>query len=108
MGFVPYEVIAISNADGSLGICAAYNLGVSRSRFDLLVFLHEDVIIKISGWGNNLLRYFNERKDIGWVGVAGGLYKTKAPSLWSSFAPGYPQLELYYLVQHYKDRPRNL
>ncbi len=38
-----HEYILIDNKDKRLGLCAAYNEGVSRASGDIFVFVHDDV-----------------------------------------------------------------
>ena len=78
---VPYEIILIEN-NNQMGICAAYNKGIAKAKFDFLCFIHEDVIFLNNNWGLVLGKYFNNIPELGCVGVAGALYKSKAPSAW--------------------------
>jgi len=80
---VAYEIIAIENNTGQQGICAVYNSGIKKAKYDVLCFMHEDLIIKADGWGNTVLNIFNENKEYGLIGVAGSSYKTLTPSGWS-------------------------
>ena len=76
-----YELIVIDNAAGKYGICEAYNKGARQSIFNLLVFVHEDVIFHSSGWGNTLYQLALDR-DIGIIGCAGTVYKSGYPTSW--------------------------
>ena len=48
---VPYEIISFNNADGSMGICEVYNKGTAKAKYDLLCFMHEDLLFKTMDWG---------------------------------------------------------
>ena len=76
---VAYEIIAVENPNGKIGICQAYNLGATRAKYDLLCFSHEDVIYHTPNWGANLARHL-QNKEVGVVGVVGCLIKPKSPS----------------------------
>lgn len=96
---LPHEIIAIDNSNGQYGICAAYNLGEKKSRFPLLCFMHEDVIIETQNWGQLVCKHLSDRA-VGLIGVAGGDAKSLVPSSWS--IPVYSN-EIN-IIQHYKDR----
>jgi glycosyltransferase involved in cell wall biosynthesis len=77
-----FEVVIIDNSKNSYSIFEAYNLGISKSRGEIICFLHEDIKIHTVGWGKIILRIFNSRPDIGAVGVAGSKFRTTMPSPW--------------------------
>ena len=77
------EVIRIDNEHAGLGICEAYNRGVSQAQGDIIVFLHEDVFHLEIGWGPNLMQKFMGDASLGVVGVAGTQALFADPPLWS-------------------------
>lgn len=77
-----YELIIIDNAAKQYSIHEAYNIGITRSKNNLLCFLHDDILIHTNNWGNILIDLFNENKEIGLIGIAGAKVKTKMPSGW--------------------------
>lgn len=79
---VPYEIISIDNSQNKYSIFEAYNLGIKKSKFAYLCFIHDDILFKTSNWGQILINYFIEDEKLGIVGVAGSTQKTKAPSSW--------------------------
>ncbi len=79
---VPFEVIPIQNADGKYGICEAYNLGASKSQFDILCFTHEDILFHTQNWGQKILKIFNLDEKIGLIGVIGSAFQPDAPASW--------------------------
>ncbi|PWS27243.1 hypothetical protein DHW03_14735 [Pedobacter yonginense] len=79
---VECEIIAFDNSDGSKGLCEIYNLGVQKSKFDLLCFMHEDVDIKTENWGDIVNRAFKQNPKLGLLGIAGTTYKALSPSGW--------------------------
>jgi len=79
---IPFEIIAVDNSKGQQGICAVYNKGIQQAQYDILCFMHEDIIIKTNNWGAILQNIFFNNTDIGLVGVAGSGYKPFTPSGW--------------------------
>jgi hypothetical protein len=71
------------------GITEIYNIGAARANFDILCFVHEDVLFGTADWGKKIVRYFEEDKNLGAVGVAGAKYKSKTPSGWSTGIAGF-------------------
>jgi hypothetical protein len=76
---VPYEIIAIENSRGQIGICEAYNNGASKTKYDYLCFSHEDVIYHTQGWGQRLIAHLAD-PETGVIGVVGCCVKPKSPS----------------------------
>ena len=68
---VDHEYIRLENSYKQYpGIGAAYNDGVRKASGELLVFMHEDAGLSKSGWGNILVRKFDDSRT-GVVGVVG-------------------------------------
>ncbi|PSL30326.1 glycosyltransferase [Dyadobacter jiangsuensis] len=82
---VAYEIIAIDNRREPRGICAVYNEGAKRARFDLLCFMHEDIEMMTADWGARVLDIFDQNPQLGLLGIAGGGYKSLAPSSWYNY-----------------------
>lgn len=78
---LPHEIISIDNSQGLMGICAAYNAGAGRSKYDLLCFMHEDIRFHTSGWGMVVADILADR-SIGLLGVTGSHYLVDAPAPW--------------------------
>ncbi|WP_262888705.1 glycosyltransferase family protein [Pontibacter pamirensis] len=76
-----HEIIAIDNRNGKYGICEAYNIGASKSKYDVLCFMHEDLIFHTIDWGRRVVEHLNDT-TIGLIGVAGGTYKSKSLDAW--------------------------
>lgn len=96
---VEFEIIAIDNSNGQRGICAVYNEGARRAKYDLFCFMHEDITIATDNWGNILKSTFAENAEIGLLGVCGGAYKPFTPSSWSGLGVDN---EYYNFIQGYK------
>ncbi len=81
---VPYEIIGIDNSKNQYSIFSAYNEGVARSSFDILCFMHEDLLFHTNDWGQKIKTHLNA-PDAGFIGLCGGSTLTKVPASWSLF-----------------------
>jgi hypothetical protein len=81
---VPYELLKFDNVNGKMGICEVYNLGAKKAKYEILCYMHEDLKILTLDWGKEIIKLFNSNKKIGVIGVAGGAYKSYAPSGWAT------------------------
>lgn len=52
-------------------IFEAYNLGVERSSYPYLCFIHEDILFRSRNWGKALSEAFQHDEKIGLIGVIG-------------------------------------
>ncbi|TLV03304.1 glycosyltransferase [Dyadobacter luticola] len=82
---VQHEVIGIDNRAGQKGICEIYNEGTQRANFDVLCFMHEDITMLTEHWGEKVLEIFSKNPKLGLLGIAGGGYKSLAPSSWYNY-----------------------
>jgi hypothetical protein len=80
---VKYELIVIDNTISVKGIAAVYNQGVLSANYDILCFVHEDVVFHSTGWGLELKKIF-QNTNIGLVGGFGTIYKSKYGGTWAS------------------------
>jgi hypothetical protein len=78
---VEYEIIAIDNAEGGYSISEAYNKGAKQSKYNILCFMHEDVIFHTCNWGQ-LVNFTLRDQTIGLIGACGSIYKSRFPSAW--------------------------
>ncbi|WP_162633291.1 glycosyltransferase [Echinicola strongylocentroti] len=104
-----HEILAYKNSNGEKGICEIYNQGVADAKYEILCFMHEDIAYKTQDWGQIVLRIFRENPSLGLLGVAGGDYKSLAPSSWFSFAGSEGFKGKYYinLLQGFKFENRD-
>lgn len=100
-----YELIVIDNSKNSYSIFDAYNLGISKSKYDYLCFIHDDLNFLTQDWGIILNEVFLSDNKIGVIGVAGSKYKSKMPSAWWNCLE---KDRFSYLVQHFKNKPKEL
>lgn len=78
---VPYEVICVDNSAGRFSIFEAYNVGAGRAKYDLLCFMHEDILFHTGDWGRIAAAKLAQ-KEVGVIGIAGAVYKSASPSPW--------------------------
>lgn len=76
-----YEIIQMWNPN-LMSITKAYNLGAEKSKFQNLLFLHEDIVFHTKGWGEKLSDHL-DKENTGIIGVAGSSYVPAAPSSWT-------------------------
>ena len=69
-----HEYVRVDNTANALGICAAYNQGLTRAGGDVVVFVHEDVFFIEPGWGVRVQELFSRNPALGLAGVAGTQY----------------------------------
>ncbi|MEO6548808.1 MAG: glycosyltransferase [Ferruginibacter sp.] len=79
---VIWEPIVIDNKISPLGITQVYNAAASKAQYDILCFVHEDILFQTQNWGVTLLNHFKNDVKLGLIGVAGSKYKSKTPSGW--------------------------
>lgn len=79
---VVWESIIIDNTINPKSITEVYNKGAAKSKYEILCFVHEDIIFSTNNWGVKLIDYFAADKNLGLIGVAGSKYKSKTPSGW--------------------------
>lgn len=78
---VTYEIICIDNSLNRLSIFEAYNIGVAKSIFPLLCFMHDDIEYHSTDWGKLVINHFDDIKT-GAIGIAGSPYLPKMPGSW--------------------------
>jgi hypothetical protein len=78
---VPFEIITIDNSANSYNIFQAYNIGVSRSKYPYLCFMHDDIEYKTTGWGQKVAAHFADEKT-GAIGIGGSPYMPAMPGSW--------------------------
>jgi len=100
-----YEIIKITN-HGLMGICEAYNVGISRAKYEVIVFCHEDIIFRTMNWGAELIKIINSDLKIGLVGLAGNRIKTSVPSGWHCSNDKY--LAYNFIQSDYKNKTETI
>lgn len=64
------QIIAYEN-DGVSSLPEVYNDGLRDSTFDIVVFMHDDLIIETTNVSKKLIKLFDTHPDYGIIGVAG-------------------------------------
>lgn len=85
---VKYELIIIDNSTSKYNIFQAYNIGVKRSQFPILCFMHDDIIYNSSEWGQEVVRHFDP-PSTGIIGVGGSRFLSSIPTIWWAGAHKY-------------------
>ena len=85
---VEHEVLAIDNRIKNAPICEVYNEAAKRARYDILCFLHEDILFHTADWGKSITGALSD-DTIGIVGICGGTYKAKVSSAWIDIPHSY-------------------
>jgi len=67
-GLKDIEVIEYINKGESL--TKFYNKGLQESKYDIVVFCHDDIIFNTNNWGKKLINHFS-KTEYGILGVAG-------------------------------------
>jgi glycosyltransferase involved in cell wall biosynthesis len=64
------EIIQMEN-DGVMSLTEAYNKGLKESKYDIVVFCHDDIIFDTKNWGKRLTKLFQKNPEYGILGIAG-------------------------------------
>lgn len=98
-----YELIVIDNSQNQFSIFEAYNLGIERSVYNYLCFIHDDVLFHTNNWGRILQKKLIEDQNIGLIGVAGAKIKTKMPSAWWDCPHNQKSVNI---IQHFNNKEK--
>lgn len=102
-----HEIILIDNSKNKYSIFEAYNEGISKSKGELLCFIHDDIEIYSKNWGWYLLSQFEKNPDIGLIGIAGTKVKTKMASNWWDCPEQYQFINIYHQSGSLKEHELN-
>jgi hypothetical protein len=80
---IEHEIIFINNKKNQFSIFQAYNIGVSKAKYPICCFMHDDIIYHSNNWGYILSLYFQTNVNLGIIAVAGCKYLRKMPSFWA-------------------------
>ena len=67
----PKTQILIYENDGVDSLPKIYNLGLQESEHDIVVFMHDDLILETTNITPKVVRLFNENPEYGIIGLAG-------------------------------------
>jgi len=68
-GLKDIEILPYEN-NGEFSLTEIYNKGLKKSKYDKVVFCHDDIIHNTEKWGKKILKHFNST-DFGIIGMAG-------------------------------------
>lgn len=74
------EILEYVN-DGQYSLSQIYNIGLEEAKYDIVIFAHDDVFLE-KGFDDKVLNAFNENKEYGILGVAGGCILDKDAMWW--------------------------
>lgn len=95
-----YQLIKFDNESKNWAISKVYNECTQGARYDVVLYVHEDVIFKTAGWGRLLSDCLSD-KSISAVGISGTTYRSRYPAVWAAVPLSYHRITA---VQHWKDR----
>jgi hypothetical protein len=78
---IEHELLFIDNTQSQYSIFQAYNIGINKSIFPILCFMHDDILYHTKDWGKIVVNHFSENK-IGMIGTVGTSYLSDIPSTW--------------------------
>jgi pyruvyltransferase len=76
------EIIEYVNNGESL--TKFYNRGLNESKYNIVVFIHDDVIIESKQIANKIIRMFDKNPEYGIIGVAGTKYLSETGKWWDN------------------------
>ena len=97
---VPVEVILIDNAILKKSISEVYNMGAAQAKYDIICFVHEDVLFRTNHWGQIIVSLFQQHPTLGLVGLAGAKYKSRTFSGWSTNNKALDCVNILHLDPH--------
>lgn len=95
-----YQLVIVDNSQKVYSIFEAYNIGIEKSKADILCFVHDDILFQSKNWGLKLINLFEENPEYGLVGIAGAKTKTKITSGWWDCKG---ENMLVNIIQHFPD-----
>jgi hypothetical protein len=67
----PKTEILIYENDGVNSLPEIYNIGLNDSKYDIVVFIHDDLILETKNITPKVIRLFEKNPDYGIIGIAG-------------------------------------
>jgi len=67
----PKTEILIYENDGVNSLPEIYNIGLNDSKYDIVVFIHDDLILETKNITPKIIRLFDKNLDYGIIGIAG-------------------------------------
>jgi hypothetical protein len=95
---VDHEIIIVNNENNHYSITQAYNIGVYKSKYEFLCFMHDDILYNGVNWGNKIVTHFQDI-TVAVLAVAGSPFHSSFPGSWFS-----SKILNIYLLQGAKDK----
>lgn len=102
---IPFEILSFDNRIAKKGICEVYNQLASKSKFEYLCFIHEDVLLRTDDWGKIITEIFLSHPTTGLVGIAGSKYKSAHFSGWYT---GVKELDCANYIHQYSSKTEHV
>jgi hypothetical protein len=90
-GVINSEFLFYKN-ENEYSLTDVYNKGLKEAKYDIVVFLHDDIIIKTNNWGNKLLKHYKRNTEYGILGVAGSKSLPTSGKWWENKKTMYGQV----------------
>jgi GT2 family glycosyltransferase len=74
------EIIEYVNKGESL--TKVYNKFLKETKYDIVVFCHDDIVIGTQNWGRKVIKHFDKNTEYGIIGKAGTKYIPKSGLWW--------------------------
>ncbi len=91
---IEFELIHVDNSKNKYTIFEAYEVGLSRSKYPYLCFMHDDLLFHTQNWGQIVSEYFIQNKNWGIIACAGCKILRKTHSMWS-----IPEYNAFNIIQ---------
>ena len=91
IGLKEFEIIEIVN-NGEKSLTQCYNEGLNKSKNKIVVFSHDDILLK-EGWGKKIIKHF-QNTEYGILGVAGTTDMSETGRWWED------QTKMIGIVSH--------
>ncbi len=80
IGVDEFEILPYQN-DNQYSLAEIYNKGIEKSKYDIVVCCHNDIILE-KGWGKSLLKDFQNNPQYGIIGLAGSSVMPESGIYW--------------------------
>jgi len=80
-GLKDIEIIEYIN-NGEHSLTYLYNKGLKESKYNIVLFCHDDIIIETKNWGRKIIGHFKRRPGYGILGKAGSKYMPASGRWW--------------------------
>jgi len=93
VGLKDVQILEYQN-NNEFSLTEVYNKGLTKSKYDIVVFCHNDINFETKNWGKKLINYYTKNNNYGILGVAGSREIPKSGMWWEN------PLHMYGQVYH--------